>query len=312
MKSLPIISLSELEKASPQEIKKLYDVCYEHGFFYLKEHGVSPEIINPTIEASRKFFKLPEDVKENYGHDIQKVYPKTSRGYVPLFGEALNQNAGQDPKELFDLGIDKKQPDDPLQTPFTGENVMPNDSVAPGFSSSHYQLQNEIMTKVVPKLLKGLALALELEENWFDKYFTDPTLIHRTVYYPPGFGKAGKHTDTGIFTVLIQEYFPTPSLRVYTKDKWIDVPCVEDAFVINLGDMLQYWTDGLFVSTAHEVIHNRPTDRVSIPIFVFPNIETIIEPFGTTEKISSKEVMLSNFLSIWETGEGSGRAKELV
>ncbi len=312
MKSLPIISLSELEKASPEEIKKLYDVCYEHGFFYVKEHGVSPEIINQTIEASRKFFQLPEDVKQNYGHDIQKVYPKTSRGYIPMFGEALNQNAGQDPKELFDLGIDTKQPDDPLKTPFTGENIMPNDSVAPGFSSSHSQLQNEILTKVVPKLLKGLALALGLEENWFDKYFIDPTLIHRTVYYPPGFGKAGKHTDTGIFTVLIQEYFPTPSLRVYTKDKWIDVPCVEDTFVINLGDMLQYWTEGLFVSTAHEVIHDRPSDRVSIPIFVFPNIETIIQPLGTTKTISSKEVMLNNFLSIWETGEGSGRAKELV
>ncbi|NET43211.1 isopenicillin N synthase family oxygenase [Okeania sp. SIO2B3] len=307
MESLPIISLSELEKASPEEIKKLYDVCYEHGFFYIKEHGIGSEIINQTIDASRKFFKLPEDVKLNYRHDIQKVYPKHCRGYSPLYGELLDGEQA-DPKEIFDLGIER-----PLsEQPFTGPTVIPDDSIAPGFASSHYQLQNEILTKVVPKLLKGLALALGLEANWFDKYFIDPTFIHRTVYYPPGFGKAGKHTDTGIFTVLIQEYFPTPSLRVYTKDKWIDVPCIEDTFVINLGDMLQYWTEGLFVSTPHEVIHNRASDRVSMPIFVFPNIETIIQPLGTTKTIRSKEVMLNNFLSIWETGEGSGRAKELV
>lgn len=309
MKSLPIISLSELEKASPEEIKKLYDVCYEHGFFYLKEHGVSPEIINQTIEASRKFFELPEDVKLNYRQELQKVYPKTSRGYVPLYGEFLNKEIGFDPKEIFDLGIER-----PLsEKPFIGPTVIPDDSVAPGFASSHYQLQNEIMTKVSPKLLKGLALALGLEANWFDQYFTEPTLIQRTIYYPAGMGKAGKHTDNGIFTVLIQEYFPQPSLRVHTKDEWIDAPCIEDAFVINLGDMLQMWTKGLFVSTPHEVIHrNSEATRISIPLFVYPNIDAIIEPLGTNEKISSKEVMLKNFVSIWETHEGGGRAKELV
>ncbi|MDY7007394.1 MAG: 2-oxoglutarate and iron-dependent oxygenase domain-containing protein [Cyanobacteriota bacterium] len=308
MKSLPIISLSELEKASPEEIKKLYDVCYEHGFFYLKEHGVSPEIVNQTIEASRKFFELPEDVKQNYRQDVQKVYPKTSRGYVPLYGENLD-GVEADPKELFDLGIERPLSD----KPFTGPNVIPDDSVAPGFASSHFHLQNEIMTKVVPKLLKGLALALGLEANWFDRFFSDPILIHRTIYYPAGMGKAGKHTDNGIFTVLIQEYFPQPSLRVYAKEEWIDAPCKEDAFVINLGDLLQTWTNGLFVSTAHEVIHNNPdSTRISIPLFVYPNIDTIIEPFGTDEKISYQEVMIENFVGIWETQEGAGRAKELV
>ncbi|NEO52878.1 MAG: isopenicillin N synthase family oxygenase [Okeania sp. SIO3B5] len=308
MKSLPIISLSELEKASPQEIKKLYDVCYEHGFFYLKEHGVSPEIINQTIEASRNFFKLPEDVKLNYRQELQKVYPKTCRGYSPLYGEFLDGVQG-DLKEFFDLGIEKPLSD----KPFTGPNVIPDDSVAPGFASSHFQLQNEIMTNVVPKLLKGLALALGLEANWFDRFFTDPVLIHRAIYYPAGVGKAGKHTDNGIFTVLIQEYFPQPSLRVYAKEEWIDAACQEDAFVINLGDLLQTWTNGLFVSTAHEVIHNNPdTTRISIPLFVYPNIDTVIQPFGTEEKIISQEVMIKNFVGIWETYEGAGRAKELV
>ena len=169
------------------------------------------------------------------------------------------------------------------------------------------------MTKVVPKLLKGLALALELEANWFDRYFTELTLIQRTIYYPARMGKAGKHTDNGIFTVLIQEYFPEPSLRVYSQEEWIDVTCTEDVFVINLGDMLQMWTKGLFVSTPHEVIHrNSDATRISIPFFVYPNIDAIIEPFGTTEKISSKEVMLKNFVSIWFRMNGNRTNKDLV
>ncbi|MEC4883687.1 MAG: 2-oxoglutarate and iron-dependent oxygenase domain-containing protein [Scytonema sp. PMC 1070.18] len=309
MEHLPIISLSELAKddLDNQEVKRLYNACYECGFFYLKDHGVSTLAIEQTIEASKNFFKLPEQIKRNYGHDIQKVYPPTSRGYVPLHGEYLNEETGFDPKEVFDLGLDKPLSD----KPFTGPNIMPDSTVAPGFATSHYNLQQEIMIKVVPKLLRGISLALGLKATWFDRYFSDPILIHRTIYYPQNSGKAGKHTDNGIFTVLIQEQLPHPSLRVHTKDKWIDVPCLENTFIINLGDMLQMWTDGLFVSTPHEVIHTFSTSRISIPFFVYPNIDTIIEPFGKDKKISAKEVMLKNFESIWVNYKGAGRSREL-
>lgn len=308
MERLPIISLSKLIKLDNQEIKRLYNTCYEYGFFYLQDHGVSTSIIEQTIEASRNFFELPEEIKRNYGHDNQKVYPPTSRGYVPLHGEFLNEEVGFDPKELFDLGFDK-----PVSTkPFTGPNIIPDDSVAPNFAASHYHLQQEIMTNVFPPLLRGIALALGLQKNYFDSYFTEPTLIQRTIYYPPKNGQAGKHTDNGMLTVLIQEYFPVPSLRVYTKEKWIDVPCLENTFVVNLGDILQKWTDGLFVSTPHEVIHELDVSRISIPLFIYPNIDATFPSLAAKENISVKQVMLNNFESIWETHEGAGRAKELV
>lgn len=309
MNSLPIISLSNLDRDSSNEgeINKLYRACYEYGFFYLNEHGISQAAVDNAIKVSRKFFELPEAVKLNYRQEIQKVYPKTSRGYIPFSGEFLNQETGFDSKEVFDLGLEKPR----SEKPFTGPTIIPDETVSPGFATTHFYLQNEIMTKVVPKLLKAIALALGLEKTWFDEYFTEPILIQRSIYYPAGIGRAGKHTDGGIFTVLIQEYFSNPSLRVYAKEAWIDATCMKDAFVINLGDMLQFWTKGLFVSTPHEVIHNTSASRISIPFFVYPNIDTIIQPFGTKEKISSQEMMLKNFESIWETYEGAGRAKEL-
>ncbi|NET01941.1 MAG: isopenicillin N synthase family oxygenase [Sphaerospermopsis sp. SIO1G2] len=309
MEHLPIISLSELDKheVDNPEIKRLYDACYEYGFFYLKDHGVSQSSIDQTIEASRKFFQLPDEIKTQYGHDMQKVYPPTSRGYVPLYGEFLHEEVGFDPKAIFDLGIDKPSSD----KPFIGQNVLPDDSVAPGFATSHYQLQQEIMTKVVPKMLQAIARSLDLEPTWFDPYFNDPVLIQRTIYYPENSGKAGKHTDNGIFTVLIQEQLPHPSLRVFTKDNWIDAPSLENTFVINLGDMLQMWTNGLFVSTPHAVIHEHPGSRISVPFFIYPNIDAIIQPFGKEETITSQEIMLKNFESIWVTHKGGGRAQEL-
>jgi len=310
MSSLPIISLAAFDEAdsAAQEAEKLRDACLEHGFFYLKDHGVSPNVVNATLEASRTFFNLPNEVKRQYDHDVQKVYPKTSRGYIPMYGETLHEDEGPDSKEIFDLGFTR-----PLSgQPFTGPNILPDESIAPAFATAHVAIQEEIMGKVTPKLVRALALALGQEATFFDPYFTEPMLIQRVLHYPGTYSSAGKHTDTAFMTVLIQEELSSPSLRVQSKGEWIDVPCLENTFVINLGDMLQYWTDGLFVSTPHEVKHTLPVSRLSIPFFVYPNIETIFTPFGSEETVSVKEVALKNFDSIWLLGEGAGRAKELT
>ncbi|EKV03250.1 dioxygenase, isopenicillin N synthase [Leptolyngbya sp. PCC 7375] len=312
MAILPILSLAKLKNIDASglgndEHKRLYDVCYEHGFFYLSDHDISSDLVRQTVDVSHSFFQLPLEKKKAYGQDKQIIYPKTSRGYVPLYGETLHEDVGPDPKEVFDLGLERPLSD----KPFTGPNLMPDDAVSPGFSASHYQLQREIMTKIVPPLLRALAVALNLEADWFAPFFDDPILIHRTIYYPAECGIAGKHTDNGIFTVLIQESLPTPSLRVFTKDAWIDAPCLDDTFVINLGDMLQLWTNGLFVSTPHKVIHTGSSSRISIPFFIYPNIDSIIEPMGTDETLNSTDIMLKNFNSIWVTKSGAGRAREL-
>ena len=309
MPNLPTLSLATLSSGEPDnpEIRRLYDVCYEHGFFYLQDHGVAPEAVQCTLEASQRFFNLPEATKRQYDHDHQVVYPRSARGYVPEYGETLHIQTGPDRKEIFDMGLER-----PLSgEPFIGPTVLPDDVVAPDFAAAHSQLQHEIMTKVVPLLLRAFALALNLEAHWFDRFFTEPTLIQRVIYYPAHYSGAGKHTDNGIFTVLIQEQHEVPSLRVYTRDTWIDVPCLENTFIINLGDMMQLWTDRLFVSTPHEVIHNRPVTRLSLPFFIYPNIDAVIEPFGSDEQIKSRDVMLKNFESIWVTHEGAGRSKEL-
>lgn len=309
MPCLPLLSLAALNRREQEnpEIRRLYDTCLEHGFFYLQGHGVPPAAVQRTLAASRTFFNLPEATKRRYSHAHQVLYPPSARGYVPLYGETLHIETGPDRKEIFDMGIER-----PLAgEPFVGPTVMPDDTVAPDFMAAHLNLQQEIMTRVVPPLLRAFARALDLEADWFDRFFTEPTLIQRVIYYPANASQAGKHTDNGIFTVLIQERHESPSLRVHTQNHWIDVPCLENTFLVNLGDMLQLWTNGRFVSTPHEVLHSLSASRLSLPFFIYPNIDAVIEPFGTDERINSRDVMLKNFDSIWVSKQGAGRSREL-
>ncbi|MER9826753.1 2-oxoglutarate and iron-dependent oxygenase domain-containing protein, partial [Mesorhizobium sp. M0115] len=95
MITLPQISLAKLaaDATRHEERERLRLACEEYGFFYL-EHGIPKEQIAEAIQASRRFFALPQSTKERYGHSAQNVYPTTARGYSPLYGEVLHPEAG--------------------------------------------------------------------------------------------------------------------------------------------------------------------------------------------------------------------------
>ncbi|ADV14814.1 hypothetical protein Mesau_05814 [Mesorhizobium australicum WSM2073] len=95
MITLPQISLTKLtaDATRHEERERLRLACEESGFFYL-EHGIPKEQITEAIQASRRFFALPQSTKERFGHAAQDVYPTTARGYSPLHGEVLHPEAG--------------------------------------------------------------------------------------------------------------------------------------------------------------------------------------------------------------------------
>ncbi|WP_287312828.1 2-oxoglutarate and iron-dependent oxygenase domain-containing protein [Moorena sp. SIO1G6] len=70
----------------------------------MKDHGIYADLVQQTIDSSRNFFQLPEQIKKAYGQNKQTVYPNTSRGYFPVYGEILHEDVGPDSKELFDQG----------------------------------------------------------------------------------------------------------------------------------------------------------------------------------------------------------------
>ncbi|MER9597267.1 2-oxoglutarate and iron-dependent oxygenase domain-containing protein [Mesorhizobium sp. M0244] len=309
MTTLPQISLAKLaaDATRHEERERLRLACEEYGFFYLVEHGIPKEQIAEAIQASRRFFALPQSTKERYGHAVQNVYPATARGYSPLHGEVLHPEAGPDPKEMFDLGIENEGD----RRPFAGCTRLPDDAVAPGFARSLLALQATVVNEVVPQLGMALADLLEMEEGWFRRHFTPPTVLQRVIRYPSTGGTAGKHTDNGFFTLLLQEELPTRSLQVWFGGRWVPAPSLPDSLVVNLGDMLQALSDDRFKSTPHQVVHTGPAERISLPFFIYPDIDARLTSRQRKQTFSVAEVMLRNFDSIWETGNGAGRAREL-
>jgi isopenicillin N synthase-like dioxygenase len=88
----------------------------------------------------------------------------------------------------------------------------------------------------------------------------------------------GEHTDYGCLTFLNQDN-TKGALQVQTKDgDWINADPIEGSFVVNIGDMLNVWTNDVYKSTLHRVIHKGDSYRISVPFFYEPNFDAKIEP----------------------------------
>ena len=123
--------------------------------------------------------------------------------------------------------------------------------------------------------------ALGLDEDWFDRNLTaDPLVLFRIFHYPALANgderwSVGEHTDYGLITILAQD--DAGGLAVRSPKGWIDVPPIPNAFVVNLGDMLERMTGGRYKSTPHRV-HNTTRDRLSFPLFLDPAWDAEVLP----------------------------------
>jgi isopenicillin N synthase-like dioxygenase len=105
----------------------------------------------------------------------------------------------------------------------------------------------------------------------------------RLLHYPPqapdqegGHLGARAHTDTNAFTILAQDDCGGLEIR-NRDDRWVAVPPIPDSFVLNVGEVLKVWTDGVFSSTVHRVINRSGRERYSIPFFMYPSYDALIE-----------------------------------
>lgn len=143
------------------------------------------------------------------------------------------------------------------------------------------------LEELAAKLLRLFALALELPENWFDGKITRHRSAMRVLNYPelqsmppPGQIRAGEHTDYGSLTILLQDLVGGLQVRD-RQGNWVDVKPTPGSYVINLGDLMQRWTNDEWVSTLHRVIAPQSMARRQSIAF-FHNIDRnhpIIIPF---------------------------------
>eukprot|EP00527_Entomoneis_sp_CCMP2396_P005767 CAMPEP_0198152656 /NCGR_PEP_ID=MMETSP1443-20131203/60728_1 /TAXON_ID=186043 /ORGANISM="Entomoneis sp., Strain CCMP2396" /LENGTH=248 /DNA_ID=CAMNT_0043818749 /DNA_START=65 /DNA_END=807 /DNA_ORIENTATION=+ len=240
--SIPVISL---EHSDDEVSKQMRNACIEHGFFYVKDHGVSSFTLQSVMEQSEALFALSLEEKKSLSD------PVLSRGYTGMQEETLdpgNQTEG-DTKEGFYIGRDIPE-SHALYNPakLRGPNQWPKAESLPKFRSAMEDYSNKLSALAL-RLVRLLALSLHLPKDFFDKSFEDPIATIRLLHYDcslrsnPGKGifGCGAHSDYGMITILLTD--ENPGLQLFTKNKeWIDVPPIADAFVVNLGDMLERWT----------------------------------------------------------------------
>jgi isopenicillin N synthase-like dioxygenase len=124
-----------------------------------------------------------------------------------------------------------------------------------------------------------------VDTSVFDAFCKDPVASVRLLHYPPhpingdpNLRGAGAHTDFGAITLLLQD--DASGLQVFNRhtEEWIDVLPNKDAYVVNVGDMLERWTNEEYNSTLHRVINTSGTDRYSVPFFYDGNLDCELKP----------------------------------
>jgi isopenicillin N synthase-like dioxygenase len=288
--SIPVIDLEPMftgdaaaRKALAWEVHK---ACRETGFFYVSNHRVPDDLLARQFEWAARFFALP--LEEKLAIHMKKS--PTTAGYEPIGGQRLDSQdatseaAPPDLKESFYCGMDL--PDThPWAVPRMrgfGHNQWP-----PSLPEFRLQMTSywRAMADLGDRLLALLALSLDLPADWFAPYFDQPVGTLRLIKYPPQPAQAlhnqigaGAHTDWGGITILAQDSSGGLEVR-NVAGEWLEATPIPGTFVINLGDLMSRWTNGLYNSNMHRVKNKvSGTDRYSIPFFYNARPDAIIEP----------------------------------
>ncbi len=287
--SIPVIDIDAAFEGSLDARKQIaweiHKACRETGFFYIKNHRVPAAMIEGQFAWAKKFFDLP--LADKMAIDMKKS--RTNAGYEPMGAQKLDSQdakseaAPPDLKESFYSGMDL--PDDHVLAQAAmrtfGHNQWPD--ALPEFRT-HMNAYWDVMVGLGRHLLPLVALSLDLPEDWFASSFDPPSGTLRLLKYPPHPGSAldnqlgaGAHTDWGTITLLAQDSLG--GLEVRNADgEWVEATPIPGTFVINLGDMMSRWTNGLYNSTMHRVKNNRSgQDRYSIPFFFNARPDAVIE-----------------------------------
>ena len=286
MAVVPTIDLAGDPASVPAAID---EACRTVGFFQIVGHGVDPVLEARAWAVAQEFFGQPDAVKSGVGIPTGDAY-----GYGPFRAERLAASLGDvtppDLKETFSVGPLPGRAEvaaDPAAafvfSPTPWPSTMP--SMA-SIMSEYYDL----LASLVARLMSRMAVALGLDPHVFASSIDRHTSALRLLHYPdlrgrgvePGQLRAGAHSDYGTLTLLRQDDAPGGLQVRDVGGRWHDVPAVDGAYVVNVGDTLARWTNDRWRSTVHRVVVP-PADSVhdcsrqSIAFFHNANWDAVIE-----------------------------------
>ena len=250
--------------------------CRTSGFFSVVGHGVDPGLRDRLDRLAREFFALPEQEKSLVAMDRGG---RAWRGWFPVGAELTSGRPDRKEGLYFGTELGPEDPRVAAGLPLHGPNLVP--ARPEGLVTAALEYMDAVVG-LGQTLLRGMALGLGLDDDWFAEHLTaDPVVLFRVFHYPPvpatdTSWSVGEHTDYGLLTLLAQD--GNDGLEVRTDAGWVAMPADPDVVVVNLGDMLERMTCGAYRSTAHRVRNRSGQGRLSFPLFLDPGWDTEVQP----------------------------------
>ncbi|CAI5931795.1 unnamed protein product [Closterium sp. NIES-64] len=237
------------------------------------------QLVDDAREVGREFFALADEAKNEIALSKSPIF----RGYQRL-GENITQGR-RDMHEAIDL-YREHPADHPLVLsgkPLHGPNPWPS-------RPEHFRpVIEEYVTRMKAlgrTVLRGMAMGLHLPLDTFEHgRADDPFWVIRVIGYPPLSAHDTESLSWSSHFCESGSWDHSPTGQVKNKaGEWVDAPPVPGSFVVNIGDMLKLWTNGLYQPTPHRVVNRSRTFRVSVPFFYEPNFDARVEPLDALVK----------------------------
>ena len=280
--SLPIIDISGFRGGNFQQQKIIADhvrhACETAGFFYVSGHGIHKQVFEDAKQVALEFFRKPSAFKSQV--HITKV--PHHRGYVGNFDVAPDTSKGGDIREAYKVAFDlpANDPDHVAGITLYGPNIWPDDM--PQFRDKLTQAYAQFQT-LSETIFSLFAIGLDQPADFFKPLIVKPASVMNVNYYPATgsesdseFSGIGAHSDYEAFAMLWQD--GVGGLQIESLEgEWESVQPLEDALVINIGDLMQRWTNDRFRATRHRVINVSGKERVSLACFGNTNYHALIK-----------------------------------
>jgi isopenicillin N synthase-like dioxygenase len=275
---IPIIDLSRDEAVVAKELLNAFTKI---GFCIVVNHGVDSSTLTNSFASSKAFFDLPLATKQQYKYQGHT----SNRGFIAMGDETHTTPQQPDKKETFEIGRND-EPEYPNHWPVE----LANEDFKKDFTD-YFTTFNELYLR----LMKYIAVGFDLDPDFFNAKCNGQHCNLRLLHYPEvkkdanmvpvdsnePIVRGARHTDYGTLTLLSQDAIGGLRVQPHGGD-WTYVPPVPGGIVINVGDMLQQWTNDVLQATPHQVVEppgqsKLIPERYSIAFFCNANKECVLD-----------------------------------
>ncbi|KAI4354531.1 hypothetical protein L6164_003384 [Bauhinia variegata] len=261
---IPVIDLSLLSCGNKEELLKLDAACKEWGFFQLVNHGVPKEVLQRMKNSAAEFFELPVEEKNKFA-----MPPNDIQGYGHAYVVSEEQILDWSDALIYVV----------YPTHYRKLHLWPN--TPEGFKEIIEAYSSEVK-RVGEELLSSLSMIMGMQKHALLEVHKELVQALRVNYYPPCSSPdqvlgLSPHSDTSTISILMQDD-DVSGLEIRHTGGWVPVTPISDALVVNVGDVIEMWSNGKYKSIEHRAVTNKNKGRFSHASFLFPHDEVEVEP----------------------------------